>query len=233
LIFTPKREMLWHQSQSGCLSRMRFLRPAFRRFSSNSRSEGSSSNKLAERLVAGDRVALSRAITLVESSRADHQAQASELLNHALHLWRASKSGSLSHLNTLRLGISGSPGVGKSTFIEAFGNHLTRQGNKVAVLAVDPSSSRTGGSILGDKTRMTELSRNPSAYVRPSPTSGILGGVSRHTDEVIMLCECAGFDMTIIETVGVGQSEVSVTEMVDLLVLLVSPGGGDEIQCRG
>jgi LAO/AO transport system kinase len=130
----------------------------------------------------------------------------------------------------MRIGISGAPGAGKSTFIEAFGTHLTAAGHKVAVLAVDPSSKRSGGSILGDKTRMEELARDPNAFIRPSPASGTLGGVARRTREAMLLCEAAGFDVVLIETVGVGQSELAVADLVDLFVLLVSPGGGDELQ---
>ncbi len=130
----------------------------------------------------------------------------------------------------VRLGISGPPGVGKSTFIEAFGSHLTDTGHRVAVLAVDPSSSRSGGSILGDKTRMERLAADPDAFIRPSPSRGELGGVARRTREAMLLCEAAGFDVVIVETVGVGQSELAVADMVDLFVLLASPGAGDELQ---
>ena len=130
----------------------------------------------------------------------------------------------------MRIGISGAPGVGKSTFIEAFGLHLVGLGHRVAVLAVDPSSSRTGGSILGDKTRMAELSRHPDAFIRPSPGGTQLGGVARRTREAMLLCEAFGFDVVIVETIGVGQSEVAVADMVDLFLLLVAPGGGDELQ---
>src|SRR5687768_7745830 len=132
--------------------------------------------------------------------------------------------------SAIRLGISGAPGSGKSTLIEALGLHLVEEGRSVAVLAVDPSSTRTGGSILGDKTRMGELTRLPNAFVRPSPTSGTLGGVARRTREALLLCEAAGFDVVMIETVGVGQSEVAVEGMVDCFVLLIAPGGGDELQ---
>ena len=171
-------------------------------------------------VTAGDRRALARAITLVESTRADHRAQAAELLDGVID-----QTG-----RAIRLGISGPPGVGKSTFIEAFGRHLTATGHRVAVLAVDPSSVRTGGSILGDKTRMIELSRDPSAFIRPSPSGGELGGVARRTREALLLCEAAGFDVVIVETVGVGQSEIAVAGLVDLFVLLASPGGGDDLQ---
>jgi len=175
---------------------------------------------LADALIAGERRALAQAITLVESQRADHQVQAEELLARILP-----KSG-----GAIRLGITGAPGVGKSTFIEAFGLHLVEQGLKVAVLAVDPSSVRSGGSILGDKTRMEELSRHPGAFIRPSPSGGTLGGVARRTREAMLICEAAGFDVVIIETVGVGQSETKVAAMVDMFLLLLAPGGGDELQ---
>ncbi|KAI9298120.1 ArgK protein, partial [Neoconidiobolus thromboides FSU 785] len=132
--------------------------------------------------------------------------------------------------NTYRIGLSGSPGVGKSTFIESFGTHLTKLNYKVAVLAVDPSSTKTGGSILGDKTRMYELSRNDMAYVRPTPSRGTLGGVARNTNEAILLCEAAGYDIILVETVGVGQSETVVADMVDVFTLIVPPAGGDELQ---
>jgi LAO/AO transport system kinase len=168
----------------------------------------------------GDRRALARAITLVESSRPDHREQADDLI--AAVLPRTGTS--------IRLGISGPPGVGKSTFIESFGLHLTAAGHRVAVLAVDPSSTRSGGSILGDKTRMEQLAREPGAFIRPSPSGGTLGGVARRTREAMLLCEAAGFDVVLVETVGVGQSELAVADMVDLFVLLVSPGGGDELQ---
>jgi len=174
---------------------------------------------LAADIRGGGRRALARAITLAESSRADHRAEAEAL--EAELLAEAGRS--------VRLGISGVPGVGKSTFIEAFGLHLIDQGHKVAVLAVDPSSKRGGGSILGDKTRMEQLSRASDAFIRPSPTGGTLGGVARRTREAMLLCEAAGFDVIIVETVGVGQSETAVADLVDLFLLLL-PGGGDELQ---
>lgn len=167
-----------------------------------------------------DRAGLARAITLVESTRADHQAQAQELITSLLP-----KTG-----KSLRIGITGVPGVGKSTFIEAFGLHLISKGHKVAVLAIDPSSSKTGGSILGDKTRMAELAQNDKAFIRPTPTSGSLGGVARRTREAMLLCEAAGYDIIIIETVGVGQSEIEVADMVDMFLLLLLPNSGDELQ---
>jgi LAO/AO transport system kinase len=169
---------------------------------------------------AGDRGALGRAITLVESSRADDQVHARELIERLLP-----------HTGTsLRVGITGVPGAGKSTFIEALGTRLTGAGSKVAVLAVDPSSVRTGGSILGDKTRMQELARNPLAFVRPSPSRGSLGGVARRTREAILLCEAAGHGIVLVETVGVGQSETMVAGMVDVFVVLLLAGAGDELQ---
>jgi len=177
-------------------------------------------NDLANRVLAGERRALARAITLIESGRADHRAQATALLE-------AVRS---SDRQALRIGLSGTPGVGKSTFIESFGLMLTGQGLRVAVLAVDPSSARSGGSILGDKTRMERLARDPNAFIRPSPSQTHLGGVARRTREAIELCEAAGFDLVLIETVGVGQSETVVAEMSDIFVLLLAPGGGDELQ---
>lgn len=175
---------------------------------------------LAEAVLAGDRRALARAITLIESTRPDHR-------HAALAMMEALRGHGG---DGLRIGLSGTPGVGKSTFIEAFGLHLVEQGLKVAVLAVDPSSVRTGGSILGDKTRMERLSRAPQAFVRPSPSRGQLGGVARRTREAAALLEAAGFDAIVIETVGVGQSETMVAEMTDLFVLLMAPAGGDELQ---
>lgn len=166
-----------------------------------------------------DRRALARAITLVESTRPDHRREASELLDLL-----ATTGG------TKRIAITGTPGVGKSTFIEVFGLHLANLGHRVAVLTIDPSSTRTGGSILGDKTRMTELARHPNAFIRPSPSGGRLGGVARRTRETISLVEGAGFDVVLVETVGVGQSETDVANMTDVFVLLVAPAGGDELQ---
>jgi LAO/AO transport system kinase len=175
---------------------------------------------LAEQIVGGDRRALARAITLVESARADHRAEALALLDSL----RASGR------QALRIGLSGTPGVGKSTFIESFGLMLTGQGLRVAVLAVDPSSARSGGSILGDKTRMERLSRDPRAFIRPSPSQAQMGGVARRTREAVALCEAAGFDVVLIETVGVGQSETVVAELCDIFLLLLAPAGGDELQ---
>jgi LAO/AO transport system kinase len=176
--------------------------------------------ELAAALRRGDRRALARAITLVESTRPDHRAQADALLAAVLDGTGRS----------VRLGITGVPGVGKSTFIEAFGLHLIGQGRRVAVLAVDPTSQRTGGSILGDKTRMEELSRHPQAFIRPSPAGSTLGGVARRTREAMLLVEAAGHDVVIVETVGVGQSETAVADMVDMFLLLLPPAGGDELQ---
>lgn len=173
-----------------------------------------------EGVLRGDRTLLARAITLVESNNEAHSAMAAEII-HALQP-RAGGS--------LRVGITGVPGAGKSTFIEALGTWLCHQGKKVAVLAVDPSSSRSGGSILGDKTRMERLSREPNAFIRPSPSSGALGGVARKSRETLLLCEAAGFDVALVETVGVGQSEVTVRSMVDFFLLVALAGAGDELQ---
>ena len=175
---------------------------------------------LAQQILAGDRRALAKAITLVESTRADHGEQAVQLLAELMP--HTGKS--------IRIGVSGAPGVGKSTFIESLGNYLTGQGHQVAVLAVDPTSAVSGGSILGDKTRMEALSVNPKAFVRPSPAGTTLGGVTRRTRESLLLCEAAGYDVIIIETVGVGQSETAVSDMTDMFLLLLSPGGGDDLQ---
>ncbi|MBL8777988.1 MAG: methylmalonyl Co-A mutase-associated GTPase MeaB [Acidimicrobiales bacterium] len=177
-------------------------------------------DELAAGIRSGDRRALARAITLVESSRPDDQERAAALLDELV----ADAGGAL------RVGITGSPGVGKSTFIEAYGLHLVETGHKVAVLAVDPSSQRTGGSILGDKTRMPGLASSPDAFIRPSPSGATLGGVARRTREAVTLCEAFGFDVVIIETVGAGQSEGTVADLVDVFVLLVGPGGGDDLQ---
>jgi len=177
-------------------------------------------SELADQVATGDRRALARAITLVESTRADHRDEADALLSELIE-----KTG-----GATRVGVSGAPGAGKSTLIEALGLQLVDSGHQVAVLAVDPSSTRTGGSILGDKTRMEELVRRPEAFVRPSPTGGTLGGVARRTREAMLCCEAAGFDVVLIETVGVGQSEVAVEGMVDTFVLVLAPAGGDELQ---
>ncbi len=171
-------------------------------------------------VLSGDRAKLARAITLIESRNPAHQTMAQEMLVGLLP-----KTG-----RSLRIGVSGLPGAGKSTFIDAFGTMLTAAGHKVAVLAVDPTSSRTGGSILGDKTRMARLSVDPGAFIRPSPTGGTLGGVARATREAILVCEAAGYDIILVETVGVGQSEITVSEMVDFFLVLMIAGGGDELQ---
>jgi LAO/AO transport system kinase len=181
---------------------------------------GGGIDELAAGVRAGDRSALPRAITLVESTRADHRDQAQQLL---LQLMPAAG-------NAMHVGITGVPGVGKSTTIEALGMYLIGRGHRVAVLAVDPSSTRTGGSILGDKTRMPQLATHPDAYIRPSPTSGTLGGVAKATRETIVLLEAAGFDVILVETVGVGQSEVAVSNMVDTFVFLTLARTGDQLQ---
>jgi LAO/AO transport system kinase len=177
-------------------------------------------SELGDALRRGDRRSLARAITLAESTRPDHRDEAVALLDELLPATGGS----------VRVGISGAPGSGKSTFIEALGLHLIDHGHRLAVLAVDPSSTRSGGSILGDKTRMEELSRRAEAFIRPSPSGGTLGGVARRTREALLLCEAAGHDVVLVETVGVGQSEVAVAGMVDVFVLLLAPGAGDDLQ---
>ena len=175
---------------------------------------------LADGVLSGSRRSLARAITLIESTRLDHRADASALLERLIpHAGRS-----------IRLGISGVPGVGKSTFVEALGNHVINEGHRVAVLSVDPSSAISGGSIMGDKTRMETLARRDEAYIRPSPTGNTLGGVTRRSREAMILCEAAGFDVIFVETVGVGQSETKVADMTDMFVLLLLPGAGDELQ---
>ncbi len=176
--------------------------------------------KLLAGVLARQPRALARAITLVESTRRDHQVRAAALLETLLpHTGRS-----------MRIGMTGAPGAGKSTFIEALGRNLLERGHRLAVLAVDPSSSLSGGSILGDKTRMEQLARHPNAFIRPSPSGGSLGGVARKTRESLLICEAAGFDVVIVETVGVGQSETAVAGMVDVFVLLLLPNAGDELQ---
>jgi LAO/AO transport system kinase len=169
---------------------------------------------------AGDRATLARAITLIESKRADHRSDAHRLVQELLPLTG----------KAVRLGITGAPGAGKSTTIDALGTYLTDKGHKVAVLAVDPSSSRTGGSILGDKTRMARLAADPNAFVRPSPSSGTLGGVAAKTRETMLVCEAAGYDVILVETVGIGQSETAVADMTDFFLVVMLPGAGDELQ---
>ena len=184
------------------------------------RKENYSAEYYVEQILSGNRMMLSKAITLIESSLSEHQILAQKVIEKCLPY-----SG-----KSIRIGITGIPGVGKSTFIEALGKHVTLNGHKLAVLAVDPSSERSKGSILGDKTRMEKLSVDPHAYIRPSPSSGSLGGVARKTRETILLCETAGFDVIFIETVGVGQSETLVHSMVDFFLLLMLAGAGDELQ---
>jgi LAO/AO transport system kinase len=182
--------------------------------------EEEDTGRLEQALRAGERRALARAITLLESTRADHAAQGQALLERLVPLAGGA----------VRLGITGPPGVGKSSFIEALGLHLVGAGRRIAVLAVDPSSPRTGGSILGDKTRMERLARHPEAFIRPSPSGGSLGGVAHHTREAVLLCEAAGYDVVLVETVGIGQSEIAVAGMVDFFLILLQPGSGDELQ---
>ena len=176
--------------------------------------------RLARGVRAGDRAALSRAITLIESKRADHRRSAAALMQALI-----GATG-----KAVRVGITGAPGVGKSTTIDALGTMLTKQGRKVAVLAVDPSSRRTGGSILADKTRMARLANDANAFIRPSPASGTLGGVAARTRETMLLCEADGYDVVLVETIGVGQSEIAVADMTDFFLLLMLPGAGDELQ---
>jgi len=191
-----------------------------KRFLKNKKKRSLSVSQYVDGILNGDITILSQAVTLVESSKPEHQEIAQDIILKCLPF-----SG-----NSVRIGITGVPGVGKSTFIEAMGKHITSQGQKLAVLAIDPSSERTKGSILGDKTRMEDLSIDPNAYIRPSPSAGSLGGVARKTRETIILCEAAGFNHIFIETVGVGQSETAVHSMVDFFLLLMLAGAGDELQ---
>lgn len=191
-----------------------------KRFLKHKKKRSLSVQQYVDGILNGDITILSQAVTLVESSKPEHQEIAQEIIVKCLPF-----SG-----NSVRIGITGVPGVGKSTFIEAMGKHITAQGQKLAVLAIDPSSERTKGSILGDKTRMEDLSTDPLAYIRPSPSAGSLGGVARKTRETIVLCEAAGFNHIFIETVGVGQSETAVHSMVDFFLLLMLAGAGDELQ---
>jgi LAO/AO transport system kinase len=187
---------------------------------SSRRARGLSAEDYVKGVLGRDRAILARAITLIESRSAAHEALAEEVLQRLLPHSGRSK----------RIGVTGVPGVGKSTFIESFGCFLAERGRQVAVLAIDPSSARSGGSILGDKTRMEKLSRHPNAFIRPSPAGESLGGVARRTRETMLLCEAAGFDALILETVGVGQSEVALRSLVDFFLLLLLPGAGDELQ---
>ena len=192
------------------------INPSF----SGRRIKYASAKALTDGIIAGDRIALGRAITLIESVRAEDKVTAQEIIAGCQPL-----SG-----NSIRIGVTGAPGVGKSTFIERLGLYLIEKGHRPAVLAIDPSSRISGGSILGDKTRMAALSHQPTAFVRPSPAGSTLGGVARTTREAILLCEAAGFDTVLIETVGIGQSETMVAEMTDVFLLLLLPGAGDELQ---
>lgn len=191
-----------------------------KRFLKNKKKRSLSIQQYIDGILKGDITILSQTVTLIESSKPEHQEIAQEIIEKCLPF-----SG-----NSVRIGITGVPGVGKSTFIEAMGKYITAQGKKLAVLTIDPSSERTKGSILGDKTRMEDLSIDPNAYIRPSPSAGSLGGVARKTREIIVLCEAAGFDHIFIETVGVGQSETAVHSMVDFFLLLMLAGAGDELQ---
>ncbi|MGQ7870502.1 methylmalonyl Co-A mutase-associated GTPase MeaB [Sunxiuqinia sp. sy24] len=197
-----------------------FNEDSIQRFLKSKRKKIKTAADYVDGILAGNITTLSQAVTLVESSKKEHQEVAREIITQCLPY-----SG-----KSLRIGITGVPGVGKSTFIESMGKHITRQGGKLAVLAIDPSSERSKGSILGDKTRMEELSSDSNAYIRPSPSAGSLGGVARKTRETIVLCEAAGFDTIFIETVGVGQSETMVHSMVDFFLLLMLSGAGDELQ---
>ncbi|KAI4557160.1 hypothetical protein MJT46_013839 [Ovis ammon polii x Ovis aries] len=187
-------------------------------------------DKLYAGLIQGQRACLAEAITLVESTHSRKKELAQVLLQKVLAHNREQEKLNKGKPLAFRVGLSGPPGAGKSTFIEYFGKMLTERGHKLSVLAVDPSSCTSGGSLLGDKTRMTELSRDMNAYIRPSPTRGTLGGVTRTTNEAILLCEGGGYDIILVETVGVGQSEFAVTDMVDMFILLLPPAGGDELQ---
>ncbi|XP_038127057.1 methylmalonic aciduria type A protein, mitochondrial [Cyprinodon tularosa] len=187
-------------------------------------------DRLYKGLICGQRASLAESITLVETQHPRKKELAQVLLQKVLGFRRKQESSNGGKPVAFRVGLSGPPGAGKSSFIEVVGKMLTGRGHKVAVLAVDPSSCTTGGSLLGDKTRMTELSRDMNAFIRPSPASGTLGGVTRTTNEAIVLCEGAGYDVVLVETVGVGQSEFAVADMVDMFVLLIPPAGGDELQ---
>lgn len=199
----------------------------------NKRVKPLSLQNYVEGIRSGNRTVLSQAITLIESALPKDQVLAEQIIGECLKTRTGNispESGNLPPYTSIRIGITGVPGVGKSTFIEALGKYITAQGHKLAVLAIDPSSTRSKGSILGDKTRMEELAVDPNAFIRPSPTSGSLGGVAKKTRETILLCEAAGFDVIFIETVGVGQSETTVHSMVDFFLLLMLAGAGDELQ---
>ncbi|XP_071951346.1 methylmalonic aciduria type A homolog, mitochondrial-like isoform X1 [Antedon mediterranea] len=196
-----------------------------RSFTSNDRKV----QRIYDCIIGGKRHGLAEGITLVESTHSKKKKQAQELLTAVLAKLKV-REDNARRTNTFRIGLTGPPGAGKSTLIEALGKHLTAKDHKVAVLAVDPSSSLTGGSLLGDKTRMHDLSRDPNAFIRASPSCGSLGGVARNTNDAVVLCEGAGYDTIIIETIGVGQSEYAVADMVDMFVLIVPPAGGDELQ---
>lgn len=198
------------------IERMPMVNPYFKRIKRREYSV----DEYIEGILSGDITCLSQAVTLVESNNFEHQETAQQIIERCLPYTG----------NSMRIGITGVPGAGKSTSIDSFGMHLVKQGRKLAVLAIDPSSERSNGSILGDKTRMEQLSREKNAFIRPSPTAGSLGGVARKTRETIMLCEAAGFDTIIVETVGVGQSETAVHSMVDFFLLIQLAGTGDELQ---
>uniref|UniRef100_A0A8C6TYC9 Metabolism of cobalamin associated A n=1 Tax=Neogobius melanostomus TaxID=47308 RepID=A0A8C6TYC9_9GOBI len=190
-------------------------------------------SRLYEGLIGGQRASLAESITLVETQHPRKKELAQVLLQRVLAYRREKEKSNGGRPLAFRVGLSGPPGAGKSSFIEVVGKMLTGRGHKLSVLTVDPSSCTTGGSLMGDKTRMTELSRDMNAFIRPSPTSGTLGGVTRTTNEAIVLCEGAGYDIVLVETVGVGQSEFAVADMVDMFVLLIPPAGGDELQVKG
>lgn len=201
---------------------------AFRKCSSQGKKAlRNDSKKIFKALINGDRGSLARGITLVESTHIDDIGEANKLLGCVLQYL---KNPLKNNKQTFRIGLTGAPGAGKSSLIETFGKKLTKEGHKVAVLAIDPSSVKTGGSLLGDRTRMTELARDPNAFIRPSPASGTLGGVARKTNEALVLCEGAGYNIILIETVGIGQSEFAVKDMVDMFVLVIPPAAGDELQ---
>ena len=211
------------------MHRFRTLTPRFRNKSLYKKRVIKTSEEIFDDMIKGDRSALARAITLVESTHKGHIKQANQLLALTLqHLKDLNVNQMIKP--AFRIGLTGAPGAGKSSLIETLGKKLTKEGHKVAVLAIDPSSVKTGGSLLGDRTRMVELAHDPNAYIRPSPSSGTLGGVTRRTNEAIILCEGAGYDIILVETVGIGQSELAVADMVDMFVLIIPPASGDELQ---